>query len=187
MNIKSLEKYSLSAKDIVNLVGSYVPIVRYPDLADYNLNHFLKLFDNPKRGFVLFFETESMESGHWQCLFMDLDKQIHFFDSYGLKPDEAKDYLRKNTLIKLNESKPYLTKLLDKCIDLGYPVSYSPHQYQKMVGNVDTCGRWVSVRLYNSMKSDSQFVKYIESLKKRYNVGSDDEAVCELTFEFIHK
>jgi hypothetical protein len=179
------ENYSLSSQDLTKLVGG-VPIIKYPDLQYYDVNKFLKLFSNPKSGFILFFETENATTGHWETCFMN-SKNIHFFDSYGLKPDEAQDYLSKNTDIKLQENKPYLTNLFSQCMDMGYNCFYSVYKYQEMLGNVSTCGRWSATRLFNHTKTDSQFLDYMTSLKKRWGAKTFDETVVELTFQYLGK
>ena len=182
------ENYSLSAADIEKLVGGHIPIVKYPDLQNYDVNSFLKLFNNDKRGFIIFFETESQTVGHWEACMMLDGNTIAFFDSYGLRPDEAEDFLSKETDIKLKENKPWLTDLLNQCeTDKGYATTYSQFKFQKMVGDVSTCGRWSATRLFNHAKTDGQFMNYMTGLKQRWGLPTYDQTVVELTFKYLGK
>lgn len=168
--------YSLSEKDIRKVLKS-VPFVPYPKLE--NVEDITQLL-NKSKCFVLFFEEDKEGgtiSGHYECVFMEDNKTIVFFDSYGLQPDQCKKWLSKNNLMKLKETPDYLSNLLNKASDDGYVVKYSPYKYQQMKSGINTCGRFVTCRLlYKNMNGD-QFKKVLDNMKKDYKVKSYDQAV----------
>lgn len=171
--ISRLVNFELSNNNIKSLLGKNIKIVSYDDLK--NVSNIKDIFDNEQR-VVLFFATETMSTGHWECLFIQ-DNTIIFFDSYGLAPDVAKTYVPEKLLIKLKEYPNYLTNLLDKAIDDGYDVVYNKTRYQQMKANVSTCGDWVVTRLLHRNLNGLQFQAYVNSLQKQENVANLDQAV----------
>ena len=186
MNVQNEENYCLTPDDINKIVGSYCLLIKYPDLSNYDYNSFMKLFKNNKEGFILFFETKNANVGHYECCFKN-SQGINFFDSYGLYPDKAESYLSANKRIQLGETKPLLTKLLNECMDNGWKCRYNNIEYQQMDSNISTCGRYCAVRLKNSHLTDSQFYAYMESMKKRFDAKTMDEAITKLTSNLIGK
>lgn len=186
MNVQREENYSLTPEDINKIVGSHCLLIKYPDLANYDYDSFMKLFKNQRQGFIVFFETENVNVGHYECCFMN-GQGINFFDAYGLYPDKAESYLSQNKRIQLKETNPLLTKLLNDCMDNGWICRFNTIKYQQMESNISTCGRWCAVRLKNSHMSDSQFYAYMESMKKRFDAQTMDEAITKLTTNLIGK
>lgn len=186
MNIQDEENYSLTPEDMYKIIGYHCPLIKYPDLINYDYNKFLRLFSNIKNGFIVFFETVNSHVGHYECCFRN-GQGLNFFDAYGLYPDKAESFLTQNTRIRLKETQPLLTKLFDDCMDHGWTVRYNVNKFQNMNSNISTCGRWCAIRLKNSQMTDNQFLSYIESIKKRFNAQTMDEAVTRLTINIIGK
>ncbi len=168
-SIQSLESYALSSTDIKRILKG-VKIVEYAQLATFQTAD--ELFDASGRC-VLFFATENDQTGHWECLFKQNDG-IHFFDSYGLDVDEAKDYVSQQLEIQLREYPDYLSALLSKA---GVPVYHNPFKYQQFAADISTCGKHCVNRLLNQRLSGDQYLASMNAMKSQYNVSTYDEAV----------
>ena len=178
-SIKSEESHCLSDRDIKHVLGSSVPIILYPNLSKYSD---IRQCFGKGGAFVIFFEEDKEGSdvdGHWECCFLDSAKNIIFFDSYGLKPDGCKKWLKDNQLMRLKEYPNYLTQLLQKAQADGIRVLYNPVRYQSFRNGNNECGWWVCARLLNKRLNGMQFQNFMENQMKQYNVKTFDEAVCE--------
>ena len=183
-NYRKLNSYALSGDDIKKILGRDVKIIKYPDFG--NVDNIFDAFNNNEC--IIFFETVSQMVGHWECMFYNPNiKTIQFFDSYGLPPDNAEKYLRQNTRITLKENKKYLTALLNKAQDLGYKCIYSNYKYQEMVGDIETCGKWSSIRLKNKNMNDDEFYNYITGIKTQNNLPSYDDTISFIVYKIIGK
>jgi len=182
---KKLNSYALSGDDIKKILGRDVKIMKYPEFG--NIDSIFEAFDN-KNSCIIFFETVSQTVGHWECIFYNPNiKTIEFFDSYGLAPDSAEKYLRQNTRITLKENKPYLTMLLNKAQDLNYNCIYSTFKYQEMIGDIETCGKWSSIRIKNMNMNDDEFYNYITSVKTQNNLPTYDDTISFIVYQIIGK
>jgi hypothetical protein len=177
--MEQLESYCLSDKDIKKILRN-VNIVIYPQLKRYN--NILECFKH-NNIFVLFFEEEKIGkqiSGHWSGFIKnDSDKTILYFDPYGLKPDECKDWLKKNTLVSLKEYPNYLSELLEKS---DYTIKYNPIQYQSKKPNNNECGDHTCTRLLHANLNGQQYKSFLDGLKRKYNVATYDLAVVEYIY-----
>jgi YesN/AraC family two-component response regulator len=183
-NYKKLDSYALSGDDIKKILGRDVKIIKYPDFG--SVDSIFDAFINNEC--VIFFETVSQMVGHWECMFYNPNiKTIQFFDSYGLPPDNAEKFLRQNTRITLKENTPYLKKLLNKAQDSGYNCIYSNFKYQEMIGDIETCGKWSSIRLKNKNMNDDEFYNYITGIKTQNNLPTYDDTISFIVYKIIGK
>lgn len=179
--IKQKENISLSNFDIIKIVGK-VKIIKYPEIMNYN--SIFEIFGSDNK-FVIFFETESDNVGHWECCFMNKKKKtIEFFDSYGLAPDKAESFLSKNLEIHLKENKPLLTPLFIDAEKSGFICTYNAFRYQEMKGDISTCGRWCSIRLKYMNLTDQQFYSKINNLKLKWHYPTFDDIITKLTEKY---
>lgn len=148
------QAYSLTEDDISRLISLRHPngtvrIVLYPELAKYESLE--QLFSEAPDGIVLFYETSSSIEGHWCSFWPDSGrKTVHFFDPYGLQPDEA---IRYSTYIKT----PLLAPLIHS--EGAWSVDASSQRLQSEDKGVATCGRWATVRLLLKSLSHMQFAR----------------------------
>lgn len=165
INSKMYEKYinkCLSDKDILNLIDTN--IIMYHNLKKYN--NILEILKNNSA--VILYQS-TLNYGHWCCI-NKIDKNIYFFDSYGMFPDNQKKYLRPDKQMKKLNEKNQMRRLLLNTIDLGYTCYYNHNLLQGK--NTSTCGYWcVSFIKYN--KSENDFYNYIERLHKKYDLSYD--------------
>ena len=124
---------------------------------------------------MLLYTPNSPTEGHWVCLFRNKDG-IHFFDSYGDKPDNEED---------LNGQEPLLTELFK---DSGLPIYYNTKRYQKRRQNIATCGRHCIARLIFKNKSPESYDSIVRQFKDdKGKVGEPDDWVSALIYSFIGK
>lgn len=175
--MKDLEMKCLSESDIRHILGN-VKIIPYPELAKYaNIEQCF----GPKNMFILFFEEDKSHgeiSGHWELVLNG--KDIIFFDSYGLKPDQCKRWLKQYQLMELKESPNYLSNLLSKS---DKTVVYNPYKYQSMKAGNNECGDFVCLRALCRNMNGLQFKNYLDELKRKFNVSTYDEAVVEYIYQ----
>lgn len=167
--------YPLSDGDLRKLLGNDISILTYPDLA--MMKHIDQCFDDKGRCILLFLTT-SENSGHWCCL-LNKKEGIEFFDSYGEAPEEQLENLSEERRAQLNESYPYLLKLLKAS---GRPIFYNTYPFQKTKNDIATCGRHAAVRcLYAPYSLD----RYKEIISK--SSLSPDDFVVGVTYDKIGK
>jgi hypothetical protein len=132
-------QYPLSDGDIRQLLGDDIALHVYPDLSNYR--QLDEIFDSKGRSILLFLTT-SANSGHWCCLLRKKDR-VEFFDPYGDPPESQLDDLPPSYLERLDQATPYLANLLKTS---KVPVYFNTHSFQKLRGDVATCGRHCVVR-----------------------------------------
>lgn len=161
---------ALSESDILDIIDGKARVMTYQELQKYNdLNKALG-----KHGAIVLLYTTSKNYGHWVALFKVNDNLVEFFDSYGYPPDDelkfVPEYFRKNNY----GDYPHLTSLL---YDSGYNIIYNEYQLQKEKKGINTCGRWVALRLLFRNIPQQIFSKYFYSKK------NPDKLAVELTNE----
>lgn len=170
----------LTDEDLRVLLGDDIHIFKYPDLA--SASHVEQLFDPHGRCIVLFL-TENDSSGHWQCLYTR-DGDVHFFDSYGKRPDEAFDWLSDAEEKATGQTKHELTRLLKDAERRGINVFYNTEDYQSERGNVATCGRWCAMRLLFKQLPADEFAWLVQG---DGGEGAGDRVVTAITEALLDK
>lgn len=149
---------SLSGIDILDKVKCN--LIQYKDINKYNS---IEELLGPTKKCVILYHTKR-NYGHWTCLY-EYNNTIFFFDSYGFIPDDELTFLHKDLKTELNSNHRYLTQLL---YNSNKPIEYNEYQLQERNKNVNTCGRWVILRLkypsisvddfYNIFKQSSRYI-----------------------------
>ena len=165
-----MSNYSLSVDDMIKLnpLANFVP---------YDKIHSIKNIDEllGKNGMAyILYLLQSPTYGHWVCLFKR-DGKLSYFNSYGFEPDDDFKYAIKGLRKLVNEEEPYLFELLSKS---GYECEYNDYKLQGK--HSTTCGRWVSHRLNNNLKSPDEYAKGILNYCKKHKI-TPDELVVETT------
>ena len=163
--------YFLSGEDIKEILN--VNIVRFSELKDYDS---IEQILQPNTCIVIFWETQAYNKGHWTAL-MRYDDYYEYFDSYGLSESEDFALIPKHMKKELKE-RDYLKELFD-----GNRVVQNAFDYQKWKDGVNTCGRWVVLRLYLFQRGYNlrQFHKIIKSKMKQNDFDSYDELAVYFT------
>lgn len=179
MDLEKAKQYALSDEDLETILGKHIFICVYPYLNE--VKHIDNVFDYEGRCMLLF-NTIDENAGHWCCMIKKKDT-IHFFDSYGLKPDEPMKWLSEEKRDELDMETRRLTQLLKQS---GYKVYYNTYEFQRDK-NSTTCGRWTACRLLYKDYTLDQFYKMIHHYKKKYKLESIEDVVIYLTYEIIKK
>ncbi len=151
---KSINK-SFSARDILDMVDHKANLITYPQLLKYEtIDEAMGKYG----ALVLLYETREYY-GHWCTIFKLNKNTLEFFDPYGIIIDDELKFINKKFRQESNQDFPYLTKLL---YNSKYKITYNHHQFQKYGHNINTCGRWVSLRLIFRKLSLKQFIKLFD-------------------------
>lgn len=145
-NVKRAEAKFFSDLDVERFVGPNVPIHKFNDLL-----HFRSLDEAaPYGACVLLFETAlpgaNGHSGHWVCFFRVNSHTWEWFDSYGIRPGSERDFVKPAIAKQLQENLPVIETLVANAPN-NQRMIYNQVRLQRMAKGVDTCGRWVVVRL----------------------------------------
>jgi hypothetical protein len=135
----------LSGGDILNLVPG-VKVIQYKSLS--RVRRIQDII--PPQGLVILTPTVNSSQGHWVCLYYH-NGILHFFDSYGNKPDEALTYDKGN--LGANE-RGRLNQLL---LESNLPVDFNNYQLQSADPSISTCGYWCVIRLWMKDLSTEEF------------------------------
>ena len=150
--------YSLSGDDILNYMNGRTNLIQYKDIINFeNIDDLLGIYNKC----VILYHTKE-NYGHWTCLYR-VKNTIFFFDSYGFVPDDELKFLHKDLKEDLNSNFRYLTKLL---YESNNRIEYNEYQLQKKSPNINTCGRWVLLRLKYPKISINNFHDIITKNKK---------------------
>lgn len=138
------EDVYLSGKNVIDICRGQTHIVQYHEL--YKYDSIEKLLE--QHGTVTILYEITSGSGHWVCMYYDNDYTLNFFDSYAIGggvPDADLKYAEYN----LNEGRPYLTLLLEK---YNKKIIINNVRLQAFKKDINTCGRWVGIRLLTRKK-----------------------------------
>lgn len=174
--IRKRIKESISETDIYQYFGYTFnvkeDVITYSDLEQFD--NIEQVLEHDKAWKIILIEEEE-NFGHWVVI-MRYGKTIEHFNSYGSKPSYELDLLSDKKNDELGQDDKYLNRLLT--LALGkYKVVYNKKQFQMLENNINTCGRFVVLRLitmqYYNMDL-SKFIKYMEQLKKHYKMTYDE-------------
>jgi len=157
-----------------------VRVIRYPELTQYS-----RIEDalDPEGRLVILFLTEGPTVGHWVCVHGNFeDRTLEFFDSYGLKPDDERNWMSHSRLVQLNETEPLLYDLLADAAMRGWKITFNPYHLQSTAPGVETCGRHVVTRLLNQ---DADIHEYVDGIEG--SGFTPDQYVLKVTRSILHK
>lgn len=169
--IKQLNNYALTGRQVLEIIDNKANILTYPQLMKYdNIDDAL----GPHGALILMYMTTD-NYGHWTCVFRRDDNTLEFFDSLGGKPDDQimkiPEYYRNVS----GQDMPHLTALL---YNSGDNIIYNEFKLQEESEDVNTCGRFVALRLFYRHLTQEQFAKLM-TMFEDYN---PDDVVSLLTF-----
>lgn len=167
--LQEAKKKSLSSDELLNLVKHKANLMVYSELTKYNdLDKAMGKYGC----LILLYETKK-NYGHWTCIIkrksINTNKIIiEHFDSYALMPDDELKFVPEYFRDIGKERLPHLTALL---YNSGYPIEYNDHKLQEKMIDVNTCGRWVGMRINLKHLPIEEFIKLFKG-DKHFN--SDD-------------
>jgi len=139
--IVDAEKYPLTANDMLRIADGKTNIIVYEDLEGVNnIDEVLSPYD----ACIILYQTAE-DFGHWVTLLKTSENTLEFYDSYGLSIDEELN--TDNEFHKrIHEGKivPHLTHLIQQS---GYKVKSNRERLQENLEDVNSCGRYASLRV----------------------------------------
>jgi hypothetical protein len=146
------------------------PLLVYGDLRKYK--NIEELLPENKSCCILLYQ-ESPNKGHWVVVVRDGDEYL-YFDSYGKKIDDPLNWVDLGLRKELNQSIPYLSKLLE-----GKPHKYNNKQYQEnnIHQIIATCGRHCIFFVLNNRMNNldlETYKKLMENLRKKTGQNYDE-------------
>lgn len=178
--LRKIKGYALSNDDINEILEPDTKVFAYPRFAE--MSHIDEAFDKLGRCVFLFL-TQSETSGHWACIFKRKN-YIEYFDSYGKKPEDQRNWISQEQLDRLGEGEPYLWNLLRNS---GYQVYYSTYPYQSDRDDINTCGRHAVARLICKDLSNKEYYNLVMSEMKAHKLKSPDDFVALFTYDILGK
>lgn len=169
----------ISDDDIKKYLGGegHKNIIKYSDLDNYKtIDKLLPKINDYK---IILIESQQ-NAGHWVVIMKYKNKDnkiiIEYFNSYGMKPEADLSYVDSATNKSLENDKGNLNNLINNAISKGYEVVYNKKRFQSSNKKVNTCGRWVILRIImmkHFKMSLEEFIEFITQLKKKYKVEAD--------------
>lgn len=139
--IVDAEKFDLSGADILRITDNQTNILPYEELENVsNLQEILQ----PHGAVVILYQTAE-KFGHWVCLLDKGNKNLEFYDPYGFDVDEE---LNIDNEFHLRQHQGLIVPHLSALIHKGrYKVEYNKERLQKILKDVNTCGRYCALRI----------------------------------------
>lgn len=135
-------KQPLSDADLERYFGTgkESEVIKYNEIADYNSID--DLLPKPFDFRIILVET-AHNIGHW-VLILKYGNTIENFNSYGIDIDRQKNMLSRLVNFNMGQTKNLLTKLVGKS-NYKYVINKTPYQDEGQY--INTCGRWVALRI----------------------------------------
>jgi len=156
-------KHSITSTDLRNYFGNDIEnkIVKYNELKNYRT--ILDLLPQNKSFKIILIENE-YNKGHW-VLVLRYGNTIEWFNSYGDKPEATK---RVNGSLKnrlLGQTSDELKRLF-KSAPSKFKVIYNKRKFQKLKPDINTCGRWVILRILTAMNMNMDLTEFNDMITK---------------------
>jgi hypothetical protein len=136
-----------------------IQTLKYSDLKNYS--NIDELLPNDRDFKIILIEQDN-NLGHWVCV-MKYGDTIEYFNPYGLRVDNDKKWVGRVKNVMLGQSQDVLSEMMEAS---PYKCIYSKKRFQKLKADINTCGRWVILRII-CMKDLSmnikEFQKFIKS------------------------
>jgi hypothetical protein len=173
------EGISLSEQDLINICSpNNVQVITYSQLI--NINDINELFSTSDNIIILYRTTKRY--GHWVSL-LNYDTHIEYFDSYGTKPDYELELSYETLRHTKGETVPHLTSLLNDAQNIyKKKIIYNNIQLQEFHKDVNTCGRYASLRIKLRHIDLRKFQKLLTGQKYK-----PDMVVTYLTYLIVDK
>ena len=165
---KTAEDHDLTSADIMKITNNKCKIISYHELV--SVNSIDDLLTNNGACIVLYETRQNF--GHWTALIRQSPNTLEFFDSYGFQLDQELNYAK-------YDNTPFLSNLVKKS---NYNnIIQNKHRLQQFAKDVNTCGRWTSLRIVMKNLSIDDFVRLFTT-NNSYNA---DFWATSLTYLFV--
>lgn len=176
-NTKQLMEKLITGEDFNRFLSNGEQhILKYGDLA--NMKVIEELLPESRDYKIILIET-AYNTGHWTCI-LRYGKTIEWFDSYGLAVDSELRFIDTMKKKMLGEDHKHLTRLLNDATKRGFHVIWNKRKLQKFKNGVNTCGRWVILRItmFKDMLFDlHDFLEFIDKSLTGSGLKNDELVV----------
>ena len=162
--VKTVEAKPLSITDVVQQSKDAVGVL-YSEIKNFNS---LEALFQGKNNLIILLDPPAEKIGHFVCLIKQTNQYV-FFDPYGNKI---------STLLKILNIND--TSLIDFLEKEQVEVSINNHKFEKVSGQINTCGRWCCLRTKWGDKTNVEF----QQMVKFGNITSDNLCVLLTIFLF---
>lgn len=126
---------------------------------------------------LIFYETgydlrNKTRTGHWCCM-ASRDKDVYFFDSIGLFPDDQLEHIPDHLRITTNQSERTIGQILRILMKKGFKIHYNDKKLQENVSTVNTCGRYCCLFLNEAVEMGGN--PYINMINILENYKGDEK------------
>jgi len=150
--------------------GAETKILKYSELSQYK--HIDELLPK-ERDFRIILVEHQNNQGHWCCI-LKYNKTIEWFNPYGVRPDGQKNMLGKLRNQMLGQEHDYMTDLMKS--SKGYKLIYNKARLQKLRQGINTCGRWIILRIIcmkDLMMDLKMFIKMVRDSQEATGLPAD--------------
>lgn len=168
--INTQSERDLTGEEVKKIVGQGITIIAYHNLNNYNSIE--ELCDNETKSAIILYESK-LNFGHYCAVILHDNNTVEFFDPYGNKPDSQLSF----AVYDLQFKTPFLTNLLN---NFKGKLIYNKNRLQQYHKDVNTCGRWCSIRV-RMRKMNLQSFSLLFSSNRHYR---GDFWVSAITFLF---
>ena len=180
MASRSAEAYCLSDDDIKRVAGKTgLLITRYPDLNKFPT--WKDFMSNRAQAAAVLFLVQSESSGHWIAAFNGPDNSAHVWDPMGMPLDKQRSVISPDKRSELGEEQPQFARLLATAKAAGMSVCVNHTEFQEFAPSVNTCGRWVGMRVLHRNKTDAEFLRFVRASATAAGCTDPDDWVVEVT------
>lgn len=156
MSLYELETTPLGPARIHSMLrqlDSQTHMLLYDELARVTS---LKQAFNGKKFAVIYFRLRGSEVGHWICM-VDYPSHYEHFDPYGISIDRE---------LSITHEGPYLSRLMATA---DKHVITNTYKFQKWKLHMNTCARWVVVRIYMSHMGLTQLYTFVNNTDRDHD------------------
>jgi len=168
---------NITSSDLVRYFGDEAKdhILRYSELAKYK--NLLELLPKNKAYKIILIEEER-NLGHW-VLITRQGNTIEFFNSYGQQPEAGKKLLGQYKNRMMGQDNDEIKRLFATQPRMKFV--YNDFPFQKLKDGVNTCGRWVILRIITMKDLEMDLKEFTELVKnKAKNMGIPKDGLVSL-------
>lgn len=149
--------------DLEKYLDTQDHILRYDELDKFS--DLEQLLPYHKAYKIILIEYEN-NSGHWICV-LRYRNIIEFFNSFGVKHSEDDFVGSKEYNAYLGQYALFLDELAQKEANEGkFELIYNKVKFQKKSRTINTCGRWILLRILCMLYYDMNLGTFISFMKK---------------------
>jgi hypothetical protein len=185
-SINDFKKKTFTVNEIKTLISSYDNTPAQPDklyvITPENKFKLLDIIKDLKGSeyrpvkILVFYETDSdpikgTRMGHWCCMGIK-GKDIYFFDSLGLFPDDELDKISPDYRKATNQGERVVGKILYQLANRGFRIHYNDLPFQETGPGINTCGRYCALFLGSAINGKGDpYLKMVRLLNPYKEMG----------------